>query len=87
MTGCKSTLSRKVREREKQIPPPERRLSDQHDQHELYRYQLVQELWKTLDIGRKTVGNPVEEHTTIPPVTATHRKARDTGKAKGKASA
>ena len=39
-----------------------------------------------MDIGRKTVGDLVEEHTTIPPVTATRRKARDTGEAKGKAS-
>ena len=38
-----------------------------------------------LDIGRKTVGDPVEEQTTIPPVTAYRREARDTGKAKGMA--
>ena len=40
-----------------------------------------------LDTGRRTAGDQVEEHTTIPPVTtATRRKARVTSKAKGKAS-
>ena len=56
-------------------------------QHEQYRHQHVQELWQTLDTGRKTAGDQVEEPTTIPPVTtATHRKARTTGKATAKAN-
>ena len=38
------------------------------------------------DIGRKTAGDQVEERTTIPPVTATPRKARTTRKAKVKAN-
>ena len=36
---------------EKQIPQSGRKPSDQHDQHELYRHQHVQELWPNWTLG------------------------------------
>ena len=54
MTGCKLTLSRKVRKRAKgENPTSERKSHDQRDQHEFYRHQHEQELWQTWTLGER----------------------------------
>ena len=49
-TGCKSTLSRKAREGQRQTPKSEMYSSKQHKQH---RHPHVQELWKNWTLGEK----------------------------------
>ena len=61
-----------------------RKSNHQHDQHELHRHQHVQELWQNWTMSEGTAGDQVEERTTIPPVTATRRKARVHKKGRGK---
>ena len=82
MTGCKLTLSRKVRERAKvktnireEIARPTQALQTST------RARIV----AILDIGRKTAGMSVEERVTIPP-TETLAKARVKTHEKGKAN-
>ena len=85
MTGCKLTLSRKVRERAKvktntreEIARPARPTRALHTST---RARTV----ANLDIGRKTAGILVEERMTIPP-TEILAKARVNTQAKGKAN-
>ena len=79
MTGCKLTLSQERHgEGQRQTPKPERKSHDQHNQHELYRHQHVQEMWQNWTLGDRLLQTPA--------TTATRRKARVTRKAQGKAN-
>ena len=85
MTGCKLTLSRKVRETAKvKNQPPEKKSHDQHDQHELLQTSTRARTVANLDIGRKTAGTPVRGAYAISSYRNTGRgESKHTGKGKG----
>ena len=83
MTVCKSTLSRKASGRTEANTPTRKEIARpaRPTRARSTRARTVAEV----DIGRRTAGDQVEEHTTIPPVTtATRRMSRVT---KGEANA
>ena len=88
MTGCKLTLSRKVREKAKVKTNTREEIARPARPTRALQTSTRARTVAELDIGRRTAGDPEEERMTIPPVTtATRRKARVTRKAKGKANA
>ena len=80
MTGCKLTLSRKVREKAKVKTNIREEIATRAQQTST-RARIV----ANLVIGRKTAGIPVEERMTIPP-TEIMAKARVKTQVKGKAN-
>ena len=85
MTGCKLTLSRKVRERAKVKTNTSEEIARPARPTRALQTSTRARTVANLDIGRKTAGTPVEERTTIPP-TEIRAKARVNTKAKGKAN-
>ena len=87
MTRCKSTLSRKVKRWVKANSTTRKEIARPARPTRALQTSTRARTVAELDIGRRTAGDQVEEHTTIPPVTtATRRKARVTRKAKEQAS-
>ena len=85
MTGCKLTLSRKVRERAKVKINTSEEIARPARPTRALQTSTRARTAANLDIGRKTAGTPVEERTTIPP-TEIRAKARvkNTSKRNGK---
>ena len=76
MTVCKSTLSRKARRRTEANTTTSKEIARPARPTRALQTSTRARTVAELDIGRRTAGDQVEEHTTIPPVTtATRRKA------------
>ena len=73
-------------EGQRRTPKPERTSQDQHDQHELYRHQHVQELWQNWTLGEgllETRWRSVRQSTSNDSNT---QKGKSHKKGKGKAN-
>ena len=85
MTGCKLILSRKIRERVKVKTNTREEIARPARPTRALQTSTRARTEANLDIGRKTVGIPVEERTTIPP-TVILAEARVKTQVKGKAN-
>ena len=85
MTGCKLTLSRKVREMAKVKTNIREEIARPARPTRALQTSTRARIVANLDIGRKTAGIPVEERTTMPP-TEILAKARVKTQVKGKAN-
>ena len=84
MTRCNSTLSRKARARAKANTTTRKEIARPARPTRALQTSTRARTVAELDTGRRTAGDQVEEHTTIPPATtATPRKARVTREAEG----